>query len=278
MKTINTKQKLVLVIVACAVLSILLVIPQRTMADLIWEPLDNAFYTEHSDECTYVSGSYITRGPEGSVTAYKAPDNPTIMNTINNGEIIYLAYTCPYEGREWGYYSGNNCGWIPMDYLYRRYDNTLFEEEYAGKIVNESGTIGEKFMNAGEEIELTFWVFNYPGSEDFYSLNISSKADYFPEYSKSFVDEEGRKWGKLGYFRGVRNVWMCVEDPTAIPEEMYPNGFVNRDKRVISDYTGEEIAPKTGEKLWWVIGAVIIVCAAAAGALFVLRRKSIIKK
>ena len=98
-----------------------------------------------------------------------------------------------------------------MDYLLLKYDSQAFREEFADRIRTESGTAAE----CGPDT--FFW--NYPGSED--ATTFSVEGDYLPEYQQVFTDDGGREWGYIGYYMGIRDVWICLDAPTANYDTLY---------------------------------------------------------
>lgn len=238
-------------------------------ADIIFEPED-AFYKKHTDECVYHARRYTANGPDGYATLYKSPESASVMEKIENGEIVWIDYT--YEDKNqvsWGYCeTESEKGWLPMEYLALVYDYISFSGQYREQIQEEEGEID--FCN-GETIR--FW--SYPGSESAYDFSIEENATYLPSYNRTFVDEEGRKWGFVGYYYGRMNKWVCLDNPTADFETLYPDGAPERDTTVVSEYTGEKIAPDNSGMTSVIIYsgiAVVIVVAITAGVLVYLKK------
>ena len=74
---------------AVVVCWILCVMPVK--ADVIWEPMDD-FYEEHREECRYVNRNFTANGPDGEVIVYKSPENPTVVDTWENGFSAYISF------------------------------------------------------------------------------------------------------------------------------------------------------------------------------------------
>ncbi len=200
---------------AAFICCMLWVLPAR--ADVLIEPMDS-FYEEHSEECSYMGRSFTTNGPDGKVIVYKSPKLPEVVDTWENGREVYIRFT--YEDRDgvvWGIYEDyvGITGWMPMDYMELIYDSISFQEDYSEEIEDEMGSLDEKYLDE----EIRFW--KYPGSEKYDSIKAES---YAPEYRCVYVDENGKSWGRIGYYFGMRDVWVCIDAPTADYGEIYPDG------------------------------------------------------
>lgn len=211
------KRCFLLAVMVCCILWTLTV-----KADVLIEPIDS-FYEEHSSECTYVGRSFIANGPDGKVIVYKSPQLPEVVDTWENGREVYIQFS--YEDKDgvlWGIYEdyAGTTGWMPMDYMALIYDSISFQEEYEDQIRDEIGSLDEIYQDE----ELMFW--KYPGSEEYQSIQAS---DYLPDYRWVYEDENGKLWGQVGYYFGIREVWLYLEDPTASYSEIYPSGGPQRE-------------------------------------------------
>ncbi|MCI9189679.1 MAG: hypothetical protein HFH84_08615 [Lachnospiraceae bacterium] len=186
-------------------------------ADVIWEPEDS-FYWKHAEECTYVSRMYTTNGPDNKVISYKSPELPQEVDTWENGVRVQILFT--YEdsyGNLWGIYDDyrGTTGWIPMEYMELVYDSIAFREEHEAQIIGDVGDLDEKYV--GE----TIYLWEYPGSEEYTSMEVS---DYTPEYRGIYVDGNGKRWGCVQYYFGIKNTWVYIDEPTADFEQIFPEG------------------------------------------------------
>lgn len=177
-------------------------------ADLIWEPIDS-FYNEHSSECVYVNRQFTANGPDGKVILYVSPEVPEPVAVWENGYTAVVSFT--YEDKDgilWGIYDDYEgmTGWMPMDYMEVVYDSISFREEHAAELVEQSGEL--EGVASGEE----FYFWKYPGSE---RCSAVTMEDYAPEYYSVYTDERGHSWGCVGYYFGTRDVWVCLDEPTA---------------------------------------------------------------
>lgn len=247
-------------------------------ADVIWTPEDS-FFRKHEEECIHVDRRFTARGPEGIVILYKSPELPVETGRWENGYIARISFT--YEdgdGIVWGVYESDAiCGWMPMEYMEVVYDTISFEEEYRERIAEQRGALDETYK--GKEIRT--WA--YPGAKTAGSMTVEEDYDYMPEYHLVFTDETGNNWGKIGYYTGHRNIWVCLDRPEAEYEQLYPQGGPERGKREDFGEGQEEprkengaadpIVPKRNERT--VITAVCMVTAVvlATAALLVIMLK-----
>ncbi len=196
-------------------------------ADVIWEPSRDAFYNEYREKCEYLNRTYIANGVAGEVAVYKNPESQKVVDTWENGKAVYISFSYEAEdGSLWGIYDNgdrNQSGWVRLDNMVVQYDYISFEEECGTKIVEESGTLA-----SAEEGTVYFW--EYPGAKTYHSMNVNEGE---VGYNKTFVDEEGYKWGYIGYFYGMRHKWICLDMPVAEYEELYPNGGPKRNEQTV---------------------------------------------
>ena len=175
-------------------------------ADMIWEPMDS-FYSEHSAECTYVNRVFTANGPDGKVILYVSPEVPEPVAVWENGYTAHISFT--YEDRDgilWGISddSDGRVGWVPMDYVEVVYDSIAFREEHAAELVEQAGEL--EGVDYGE----AFYFWEYPGSSVFHDMTM---GDYPPSYYCVYTDERGHSWGCVGYYFGIRDVWVCLDEP-----------------------------------------------------------------
>ena len=177
-------------------------------ADLIWEPEDS-FYEKHRDECTYENRRYELAGYDGSVTLWSAP-NGTAQRELPNGGQGTVQFRWSGDGVEWGYLYNVlenwwDGGWAPMDDLTLIYDSQQFLEDRASEI-SEVDPIPVAFDSAV--------LYSYPGGPT--SGILKEDAAYMPfseVFSTLYTDENGLRWGYVGYYMGRRDSWACLDDP-----------------------------------------------------------------
>ena len=211
-----------------------------------WVP-DDAFYMEYAEECVAMNREYFANGPNKKVIVYESPASAEVVKTMKNGDVVLIDYTYTNsEGIEWGFceFEGE-FGWLPMPYMVPVYDYLCFEEEYG----EQFQTVKADLIRAGgfydSNRKIKFW--SYPGSSKKFTIAFGQWMSFMPQYTKVFVDEDGRKWGFVGYFSGKNlNSWVClssVDEMLADFDELYPNGAPERDKREIKPYDGKKIFP-----------------------------------
>ena len=207
-------------------------------ADVIFEPQDS-FYWEHRGECQYLSRTYYADGPDKVAVVYRSPESSAVVERVKNGDELWISYT--YEdknGISWGYcenYEEDWAGWVPMDYLLLKYDYICFQEEFGDRI-----TTPEEYGVLSVEGEVYLW--NYPGSED--SVIYTVDGEYPPEYEEIFTDDAGRNWGYIGYHIGIRNVWVCLDDPTADYRTLYAENAPQQVTHPVKEQGAEPIEIK----------------------------------
>ena len=216
----------------------------RAHADVIYEP-DDDFYQKHASDCTYVDAVYIVNHPKGKATMYVSPEDAKVVSEFENGERIRVNYSyTDRKGIEWAsvtdWRSTRKDGWIPMDYLYEAYSDRLFYADYASEI--RPAAQGEH----ADSDAMTVYFFDYPGSDQYFLVYLDDMdgepVSALPA-TMIFTDEEGRNWGRIGYFYGYKDRWFCMDDPEKTAEELYPDGLPVRDTR---DLPGIGATPEIG--------------------------------
>ena len=248
-------------------LVLLLALTPAVSADVIVEPQDS-FYWEHRGECQYHDRSYYADGIDNVAVVYRSPESAAVVERVKNGLELWISYIYEDENEVvWGYcenYEESWSGWIPMDYLLLKYDSICFREEFADRIGEESGTL----TASGGEVR--FW--NYPGSED--AVAFAVEGDYAPEYQETFLDDAGRKWGYIGYHMGIRDVWVCLDAPTADYPTIYAEHEPQQVTHPVKDITDQpvEIKPQ-GMSLNGILAAVCVIAILSGGFLWMTRKK-----
>lgn len=256
-----------------AVLLAVLLAPMSVRADVIYEPFDD-FYEEHRKECTYVGRSYTTNGPNGTVTFYGSPTDPRVEKTYSNGISLYVSYTYQTaDGILWGCcdnWDDNVTGWAPMEYLELIYDEQSFSEQFGYRFEPIEGTLEDQGL-AGQNIR--FWV--YPGSKDY--MEVTAQEGMSIGYQTAFTDDDGNQWVRCGYFRGIKGHWICLSDPTADYEVLFPDAVEENTPETTEEVTTgiiEEIKPAGSNLILTVTIAVAAVVIVTAALLIVLKKKN----
>jgi len=236
------KRLIILSIIALLCFSVL----TTAHADVLWEPFD-AYWFKNQDECTYLGHTYIINGPEGYVPVYSDPaSTKPVLYLPNGGEFFIAAYT-ETGGRKMGVIQykttatgeivhnwgenvdatyggpddfsitwtrkGSGTGWLDMNMVVKKYDNSSFEEEFGDQFI-EGEFPYEPDLEAGTEVYL--WAYpGAPATQGTLAIEADrSQGGNAPVFSMLYTDENGLEWGQIGYYYGRRNVWICISDPT----------------------------------------------------------------
>lgn len=211
--------------ILCTLLALLLLLPcvlTAALADVLWEPNDS-FYSKHYGDCYQVYRYFICNGPDGYVNGYKAPNSKKIEDVFQNGVKVYVSMAYEKDGVEYGvveyskdengepqpaFYGRAKTAWLRLDELSLVYDAESFDDEHWSEYQS-----GEVSFDVSECKTIVLWT--YPGSGVISGTISASELDSSAELylSNKWVDEDGREWGKIGYWRGIRNVWICASDP-----------------------------------------------------------------
>ncbi|MDE7262731.1 MAG: hypothetical protein K2N78_11840 [Oscillospiraceae bacterium] len=199
----------------------LLTLSTPALADVMWEPMDNSFFTRHRSQCDYENRAYYANGKDGFVTMWDAPDGSIVRGQYENGAKLWVYHI--YDNK-WALIAcwedhKETSGWVSMKDLVLVYDYICFEEEYADKITEYNGEFAEY---DGDVEEVNFY--EYPGAAEIsrsYQTsgqgdvlgNLTGTADSRSYISSIFVDEEGRTWGYVNYMYGHLNSWFCLDEP-----------------------------------------------------------------
>lgn len=177
-------------------------------ADSIWTP-DDTFYEKHHSDCDYVGRRYELAGYDGKVTVFTAPGG---MNkaTLNNGVQGTIQFTWKGKGTTWGYLcwatEDDVDGWVPMDDVTLVYDSQEFFKDHADEITQTDRTDVDFHAAA---------LYSYPnGPYEGYILE--ERAEYYPfseTFTQLYTDENGLRWGYVGYYMGHLKSWACLDDP-----------------------------------------------------------------
>ena len=236
-------------------------------ADVIVEPQDS-FYNKHWEECRYIGRRYLADGPNGSVTVYQSPETNVKVRTVENGTVLGISFLyTDADGIGWGFCEyfdvdadgelrDHWIGWIPMDHLLLKYDSQCFREEFADRIEAGSGEIG----SAGSA-RVHFW--GYPGSDTLWAAMVIDDS-YQPQYMQTFTDDAGRQWAYINYYAGIRDVWVCLDAPTADYDTLYAEHGPQAVTHPVRTGTTAEIVPKGPDLTTVLLGAGAVALASAA--------------
>ena len=240
-------------------------------ADVIIEPEDS-FFWDHRGECQYHSRSYYADGPENVAVVYRSPESSAVVKRVKNGEELWIDYVYADEnGISWGlcdYYSPEEqwTGWIPMDYLLLKYDYICFREEFGSRITEQNGTVPPSGTGRTH-----FWF--YPGSDSLWA-HMELTEEYLPEYQAVFTDDAGREWAYVGYYAGIRDSWVCLDNPTADYAALYAEAAPQTVTHPVKDQAAEPIEIKpAGPSMGGILAAVCVIPILSGGFLWITRKK-----
>lgn len=154
----------------------------------------------------------MANGSGGSIGIKQNPGDTNDIATLNNGEIAYVQYSCLVNGEYWGLVTGV---WTPADYIdgwvnlgemLVVYDYVAFDEDHREEFYQYEGDYSGIF----EAGELVLWA--WPGSGKALAT-FEVADDQFLSVEHAYRDADGREWGLLTYYFGIRNVWICLDDP-----------------------------------------------------------------
>ena len=182
--------------------------PRQVRADLILEP-ENQFYQTHSDQCEYVDRQYYT---QSKIDSWTAPNGRKSGSIPGNTRLQISHIYTDSQGIEWGVYLEDE-KWVLMADVYLVYDSRQFIDDHMEEIFSGE----EETLPAGEKAVL--W--SYPCSGENQGILEPEEELTFSEFYK---DRQERIWGNLGYYRGIRDRWICLSDPEneEIPMEEEP--------------------------------------------------------
>lgn len=236
------------------VFAVLLLLPSAVAADVILEP-ENGFFRTHRNECRLRDGrTYLTNGPDGSLNAYTAPGG-TVSKALQNGTGFYCQWTyTDRDGNVWGFSEAYDA-WVPLGYTLVQYDFIAFAEDHRNAITYNR----EQLAIEGESACL----YPYPGGPNPFVMD--GLQGTVP--SQCYTDEQGRRWGFISYIYGLRNYWVCLDDPGN-------DGLTGEEKAPVpSGYQVPEELP-TASKTGVIVGAVGGVALATLIVVLVLFRRT----
>ncbi len=264
-----TRMKRILALILAS-FSLLAAFP--ALADVMWEPRNN-FYENHRDECTYENRAYFANGKDGYALVYDSPASKSPAAAILNGTELHIYFTFAQGGTTWGVaeyaldesgyaaneFNSNLTGWVPMADMHVRYDSQAFLAEH------EVVPVTEEPRDFEGEGSLIFWT--YPNSGEVYAT-VELPCDDI-SIASLYTDADGREWGNIGYYRGMRNCWLCLSDPTNpdIPE-------IAVEYKNLYPAAAPEKLPSGSNSIVWIVVLVVVVVAGTAVLLRLQKNKN----
>ena len=151
------------------------------------------------------------------------------------------------------------------------YDHICFEEDHGDEL--------EAYDGSGDVLT-EIMVYDYPGGplamEDSFQVDVEENplSQYF-EYL--YTDENGLRWSKLGYYYGLRNVWVCLDDPMngelgiAQPQTAAQVRGTGENQETLVPPARN--VPQASNWAVWLIPVALVALAAAVTALLVRRAR-----
>jgi len=182
-------------------------------ADMVVEP-DNDFYKENQYYIVLLERVFHVNASSGFTSIKKAPGERSEIARVDNVEILYVRYSCLYNGEFWGlttiYPKSKQDpeyeGWVRMDNLLVAYDYIAFAEEHSDEFHAFEGDIKELVST---EAALA-WP--WPGADaPLWKIEGLDTENF--RVSVAYTDDVGREWGFITYLYGSRNIWICLTDP-----------------------------------------------------------------
>ncbi len=193
-------------------------------ADVIYTP-DDDFYNSHYEEFEYLNRNYYTNGEEGYVEFFKEPDGSSAGFSKNGNSFLILSTYKGAGGVLWGVTEyddtssadkyllpaeGNGSlivGYVKMDDMVLGYDSQRFLEEHASELKPYEGD-----STALADLEsAVFWTYPHSGEYYEYTLEFEDR----PAFDEAYTDDDGRVWGYVSYYYGIKDSWVCISDPLA---------------------------------------------------------------
>ena len=254
------KKVLVVLLMTC----LLALSAQAVYADVISET-NNDFYLKYREYIIPLDREFIADGEAGHVAAMDAPGAGKETGTIENGEYLYVEYSCLYDGEYWGLTYAYGYAWVRMAELLVLYDDIAFREEFADEIYPYEGDL-EAVYQAGAAV---LWA--WPGSGVvFFEFDMSRGDGTWVPYA--YIDEHGLEWGLLNYYG--RSAWICISDPMnrdlPVREPMPgPAKWVSETEHVdISTIPGNDIINRNNAPVF----IAVLVAAVVIGTILLIRR------
>lgn len=220
MKNISVKKVLIFLLAVC-LLSFGLG-SARVHADVLIG-IDDSFWQAHQDDCDYLYRTYTVNGEQGYAVVWESPVSSRQEEVLANGTPIRSNwhYT-DGQGETWcavmtgemnsrGYETIR--GWIKTSDCLADPDYISFREAHEQEFV-EYDPAYDKALEGLETVVL--WTYPCSGSIAADGIDAGGLQD-MRSFDTCWRDSQGRMWAFVGYCYGVRNTWICLDDP-ANPE------------------------------------------------------------
>lgn len=237
MKKINKGNKMFVCLLAVCLLSLGL-LPAKVHADVLIE-LDDSFWQAHQSDCDYIYRTYTVNGEQGYAVVWESPVSSRQEEILTNGTPIWSSwhYT-DGKGETWcavmtgemnfrGYEEIS--GWIKTSDCLVNPDYISFREAHEQEFVEYDPACDKAF----EGLEtVVLWTYPCSGSIAAEGMNVEGlRLHDIQNFDICWRDTQGRMWAFVGYCYGVRNTWICLDDP-ANPELEADENVIPQDAAV----------------------------------------------
>ena len=257
-----------------ALLTVLLLLAAMVtpaFADVLWEPRGNNFYESHGG--TYHNRAYLANGEKGYVTVRIAPDSKSEVVNLANGTRFFVVYTWEdKDGSLWGlgYPSGQweEEGWVELSDMALIYDYISFDEDHSHEY--------QKYDGSGDDLTEAC-SYSYPGGVHISNVKGMEGGSYTlgQGFQNLYTDENGLRWSYIGYYYGLKNFWVCIDDP--MNENLGVETYLTVDQvRSASDaelVPAVAEVPDTGAFPLWAIPVVLVIVVAVVTAVIARKRR-----
>lgn len=192
-------------------------IPAKVCADVLIE-VDDSFWRAHQEDCDYFYRSYMVNAPEGYAAIWESPTSARQREILSNGVSVYSNWHYTDDkGETWFAvmtgemnYRGYDTirGWMKTSDCLVKADYIRFREVYGQEFVEYDQAYGKALAEAE-----TVVLWEYPCSGKVKADEID--AEWFDNWNfeACWKDPQGRMWAFVNYCYGIRNTWLCLDDP-----------------------------------------------------------------
>lgn len=252
------------------VLLLLAAMATPAFADVLWMPRENVSY----DYDEVLNRAFLANGGDGYVTVYTAPDSMSKVTNLANGTRFYVVYTREdKDGSLWGLgyeavIDGAE-GWVPLADMALIYDYISFEEDHSHEF--------QKYDGSGDHLTEAF-SYSYPGGVRISNVKGMEGGAYTlaEGFQNLYTDENGLRWSYIGYYYGLKNFWICIDDP--MNENLGVETYLTVDQ--VRNAPDAELTPAVADvpdtsavPLWVIPVALVIVVAVVTAVIIRKRRK-----
>lgn len=219
MKRMKKVKKVFICLLSACLMSMGLM-PAKVHADVLIE-IDDSFWRAHQKDCDYLYRSYTVNAPDGYAVLWESPLSSEQREVLANEVSVYgnWHYTDD-EGEIWcavtnGEFDSRGYekirGWIKTSDCLEPLDYISFRESHEHQFVEYDPAYGEALKETD-----TVVLWEYPCSGKVRAEEID--AEWFREsggrsFDTCWEDPQGRMWAFVGYCYGIRNTWICLDDP-----------------------------------------------------------------